>query len=84
MVSSSLSGLDTTHSKNGATKSRSRHICNHCKRLGRGEFECWTKHPHLNPPTMKLRDSKSAFIANESEGDPVSFQMAKSEHLKAP
>ncbi len=63
---------------------RRRPYCNHCKRPGHIETKCWTKYPHMNPANRKDSDSKSAFVANQSDDDPVVCLMAKYDNAHEP
>lgn len=64
--------------------SRNRPHCTHCKLPGHLESRCWTKYPHLNPVNRNKSDSKPAFIANQSDEDPVVCLMAKYEEANEP
>ncbi len=59
-----------------ATKTRP--MCDFCKKLGHIESKCWKKYPHLNPRNKKAIDAvKPALIANQGDEDPLVCLMAK-------
>jgi len=77
---SESAALLTNQSDSAGRNQRRRPFCNHCKRLGHIEPKCWTKFPHLNPRSKQNSDSKTAFIANHGDDDPVVCLMAKYEN----
>lgn len=74
---SETTALLTNQQDSNGRNQRRRPYCNFCKRLGHIESKCWTKFPHLNPRNKNNSDTKTAFIANQGDEDPVVCLMAK-------
>ena len=85
---SETAALLTTHpcssSRNGGHQRRPSYYCDFCKRTGHTESKCWAKFPHLRPSRNNRPRSIPAFIANQSDEDPVVCLMAKYENSSEP
>ena len=70
--------------RNGGCQRRSSYYCNFCKRTGHTDSRCCAKFPHLNPRRNNRQSANPAFIANQSDEDPVVCLMAKYENSSEP